>query len=267
MHTVILGAPDPEMDMIWKLCLDTRGEFVPSVAYHNGNLLTEETCREVTSVSFLGYRDVYAIECDGPAIPAEATRIDPHRKSDPFYASPPSMYWEASSLGRVAKLVGAVPTDELRIVAAWDYSPLQAYHSCPGVDRELLLRWRVGMISPQKNAHEYTNTLLTIRSDVRFLESSKSILVGTARVAVGIYSNFPTLEEASYYRGIPYVVSSFAGGNHYAKYLHVLRCADASTMERWASYMQHRFGASEARMNYREHTARCFTMEDVRWKE
>src|SRR5690606_131322 len=95
----ILGAPDPEMELIERL-LRKCGESVvyatDALGYrvHPGNAYRCPT-PEVPEGS-----TVYAVECLD-VLPEGWVRIDHHRPGDPGYGRPPEEFLEASSIGQV----------------------------------------------------------------------------------------------------------------------------------------------------------------------
>src|SRR5690606_21920356 len=82
----VLGAPDPEMQLIEGLlaeageqvahALDATGQRVHPGAAYRATALTAPVPEGAA---------VYAVECGGPAIPAGAVAIDHHRPGDPGY--------------------------------------------------------------------------------------------------------------------------------------------------------------------------------------
>lgn len=170
----ILGAPDPEMEMIEDLlrnhgeeiiyALDDRGERV-----HPGNAYSCPV-PEVPEGS-----TVYAVECLD-VIPSGWVRIDHHRPGDHGYGRPAEDFMAASSVGQVISvlrnhgpaffeagewitcdggdhrdvggfLLGMPYADtipkEVVLAAAADHCLALAYvGDCPGVDPDDLMRWR-----------------------------------------------------------------------------------------------------------------------------
>jgi len=140
----VLGAVDPEMLQIAALLLvekqhvqfltNPAGEHVtPAEAYH---------VEDPLAGMFPAQPRVY-VECC-PKTRRPGLIIDHHRSGDPGFGKPPEQFWEASSLGQVARLLGysspEIPgfdPDELRVVAAADHCLAAAYAGrCPGVDPE-----------------------------------------------------------------------------------------------------------------------------------
>lgn len=138
----ILGAPDPEMEMIEKL-LRECGESVAhaharGARVHPGTAYRGEYVEYVTHCGLAGTpgETWYLVECDLP-IPdgAEKVVIDHHRPGDPGYGRPPSEFLEASSIGQViAELarLGRLP---------WEPVGCGSYDDPVGCERGSLLPW------------------------------------------------------------------------------------------------------------------------------
>lgn len=108
----ILGAPDPEMEMIEKL-LRECGESVAhaharGARVHPGTAYRGEYVEYVTHCGLAGTpgETWYLVECDLP-IPdgAEKVVIDHHRPGDPGYGRPPEDFMAASSIGQVLSVL------------------------------------------------------------------------------------------------------------------------------------------------------------------
>lgn len=171
----VLGAPDPEMEAIERLLTEV-GETVHHATadgrrVHPGSAYRADAVQGAT----------HWVEC-APigGHPDGAVVIDHHRPGDPGYGRPPAEFLPASSIGQVISLlarIGGTPTswlragdipdpcrgaligpdcqgswwaDEARIpgdlimVAAADHCLAAAYRGeCPGVDPDMLMRWRV----------------------------------------------------------------------------------------------------------------------------
>lgn len=98
---IIAGAADPEMEAIERLAADSG---IPVVfAQHQGHRVHPGVMYQTESLSgaIPDGATILAVECDGPAIPDAATRIDHHRPGDPGYDRPPSEFLSASSIGQV----------------------------------------------------------------------------------------------------------------------------------------------------------------------
>lgn len=131
--TLILGAPDPEMNAIEDLGRQVGAEIRYALSARGTRVRADEAYQTVgiTASLHMDRRSmdaplppgtVYAVECDGPAIPADAIRIDHHRPGDPGYGRPPSEFLSASSIGQViAELarIGRLPMGPLVSSYEW----------------------------------------------------------------------------------------------------------------------------------------------------
>jgi len=91
-------------------------------------------------------------------------RCDHHNPGDPGWNKGASQYWEASSLGQLCTYLGVEPTDELRLVAAGDHCPADAYAGrCPGIDPATFGEFRIA----GKVAFYATNPRTAEKSDAK----------------------------------------------------------------------------------------------------
>lgn len=101
----ILGAPDPEMELIERL-LQECGESIIYATDESGRRVHPGNAYRCPVPSVPGGSRVYAVECID-VLPEGWVRIDHHRPGDPGYGRPPEEFLEASSLGQViAELAG-----------------------------------------------------------------------------------------------------------------------------------------------------------------
>jgi hypothetical protein len=142
--SVVLGAPDPEMNEIERVAREIGAQIVYGLTLEGqrvnaGEAYAVHRCSEIP----VGER-LFAIECDGPAVRSREIRVDHHRPGDPGYGLPPSRYLEGSSLGQFLHHIGIQATDEQRIIAAADHCLPAAYlGECPGVDPDAVARFRM----------------------------------------------------------------------------------------------------------------------------
>lgn len=95
MRIWILGpSSDPEMEAIEGLLREAGERIIYARA---------DSAYRVAALSepIPAGATVYRVECDGPAIPADAIVIDHHRPGDPGYGRPPEEFLPASSIGQV----------------------------------------------------------------------------------------------------------------------------------------------------------------------
>jgi hypothetical protein len=115
----ILGAPDPEMELIEKLAPASRAMIghasVDGVRVHPGNAYRADGFIPAGPVESFGRIDrVVTVECGAatgrwfPAIDepeAEVIAVDHHRPGDPGYGRPPEEFLGASSVGQVFRIL------------------------------------------------------------------------------------------------------------------------------------------------------------------
>ncbi|GIW89652.1 MAG: hypothetical protein KatS3mg109_0084 [Pirellulaceae bacterium] len=95
----ILGAPDPEMEMIENI-LHQCGEQIIYATGEDGRRVHPGNAYRCPVPAVPEGATVYAVECIG-ALPEGWVRIDHHRPGDPGYGKPPAEFLPASSIGQV----------------------------------------------------------------------------------------------------------------------------------------------------------------------
>lgn len=101
----VLGAPDPEMELIEHL-LRQCGEEIVYATGEDGRRVHPGNAYRCPIPEVPEDATVYAVECIDK-LPEGWKRIDHHRPGDPGYGRPPEEFLEASSLGQViAELAG-----------------------------------------------------------------------------------------------------------------------------------------------------------------
>src|SRR5690606_621107 len=98
----ILGASDPEMELVEKL-LRKVGETVAYAVDANGERVRGGTAyRDARAAIPEGMRTAFLVECDVP-LPDNVERVvvDHHRPGDPGYGKGPAEFLPASSIGQV----------------------------------------------------------------------------------------------------------------------------------------------------------------------
>jgi hypothetical protein len=131
----VLGAPDPEMEMIEKLLRDC-GETVVHATTPDGQRVRTETAYRCPAPEVPEGATVYAVECID-VLPDGWVRIDHHRPGDPGYGRPPSEFLAASSLGQVIAELARLG----RLPQSWETSGAPE-----GFDRErgIIQHWHDG---------------------------------------------------------------------------------------------------------------------------
>jgi len=108
-ETFILGAPDPEMEAIERLLREAGMHVIYALGPDGARVHPADAYRVAALSEPVGAGSiVYQVECDGPAIPPDAIRIDHHRPGDPGYGRPPAEFVPASSIGQVISRLGSL---------------------------------------------------------------------------------------------------------------------------------------------------------------
>ncbi|GIV03668.1 MAG: hypothetical protein KatS3mg015_2498 [Fimbriimonadales bacterium] len=130
MTTLILGAPDPEMQEIERLARLAGARVVYALVgrerVHPANAYRVDGLSEP-----VGDGRVAAVECDGPAVPETAARIDHHRPGDPGHGAPPERFLPASSVGQVLRWLHDGPEQVVPPVFSPPGTPWGAWAPAP----------------------------------------------------------------------------------------------------------------------------------------
>ncbi|NTW29788.1 MAG: hypothetical protein HGA33_00745 [Candidatus Moranbacteria bacterium] len=139
---VIFGGQDPEEQAARTIarvagCVLATAVTADGKKVHAGNAYQATGYAVDEGGDLAGVTGVVIFEC-APAVAGElpvVARCDHHNPGDAGYGLPAAEYWQASSLGQLCVVIGTEPTDDLRMVAAGDHCPADAYAGrCPGVD-------------------------------------------------------------------------------------------------------------------------------------
>lgn len=139
---VIFGGQDPEEQAARRIAHEAGCALATAVTadgkkVHAGNAYQATGYVVDEGGDLSGVTGAVIFECT-PAVAGELPIIaqcDHHNPGDSGYGLPAAEYWRASSLGQLCAVLDAEPTDELRIIAAGDHCPADAYaRRCPGVD-------------------------------------------------------------------------------------------------------------------------------------
>lgn len=201
---VVLGASDPEMEVIVALCQSLELDVVWATSggrpVHPGNAYVADPLSDTSA-----FDHIVMVECGIPALVAPSgatiTLIDHHRPGDPGFGLPPSRFWEASSLGQICKLFGVEPTTELLTVAAADHCLAAAYRGeCPGVDPDALMSWRA-----QSRAAFQGRSVESVLADVDAARARLRAVIGPEGFADLRGESIPELPEAAAREGIAFL--------------------------------------------------------------
>ncbi len=198
-----LGASDPELVSIQYML--RKAGFSCALAYRNGKRCVSSNAYQADSHSRLidtGQQVVW-VECRGSDYdPLRDLIVDHHNEGDPGFAAPPVNYWEGSSIGQVAKLVGGKHSD-FKLVAASDHCLSAAMRGeCPGVDPKELMAWRITARSAMARIQPWVLRRRIERATQRVLELPR-LNLGGVQVVDGSFDSTPELRDAAALVQIP----------------------------------------------------------------
>ena len=142
-RAVVLGASDPEMDLIERI-LEERLPYcrIHYASYRGKRVTPTDAYRADSPAPRTGQM---WIECapSGGFGDARVHLVDHHHPGDPGYDCSAREYWRGSSVGQVFEHFGFAPTKKAQIAAAADHCLFEAYRGeCPGVDAEDVWKWQ-----------------------------------------------------------------------------------------------------------------------------
>ena len=180
----LLGADDPEMKMVSEILFKEKGvqdHFIAldeTFGYEfssckfritriewariSGNRVHPGNAYQADPVTDLEPGDVLVrIECEPRSVPlgVEVVIIDHHRPGDPGFSIGPDRYWEAASIGQLYRLLDLEPTQEAKVMAAFDHSfPAAARGECAGISAEEVIGIKVqSIVNSTKTSAEKVN--------------------------------------------------------------------------------------------------------------
>lgn len=117
-------------------------------------------------------------------------------EGDPGYSAPPSEYWEGSSIGQVATMVGAKHAD-FKLVAAGDHCLSAAMRGeCKGIEPRELMSWRISARAAMARIQPWVLRRRIERAAERVLELPRLNIAGT-EVVDGSFERTPELRDAA----------------------------------------------------------------------
>lgn len=202
---VILGAADPEMKEIQRVCMAENIPF--SYATLDGWIVkpfqayaANGTLRELPKNA-----DVVTVECSVEGVTPKH-KIDHHHEGDAGYGKGPDQFLMGSSLGQFLNLIGLKPTHKQLIIAAADHCLTAAYQGkCPGVSVEDLRSFREESRAKAKNI-SIDELQSQIEAAIEVLNTAPTIEMANHSVVFIEEPNLPPeLAEASARIAKPYV--------------------------------------------------------------
>ncbi len=209
-----LGASDPELVSIQYML--RKAGFSCALAYRNGKRCVSSNAYQADSL--LRHVDtgqqVVWVECRSPDYDPESDLIvDHHNEGDPGFAAPPVSYWEGSSIGQVAKLIGGKHSD-FKLVAASDHCLSAAMRGeCPGVDPKELMAWRITARSAMAKIQPWVLRRRIERATERVLELPR-LNLGGIQVVDGSFDSTPELRDAAALVQIPILTTRKTSTGH-----------------------------------------------------
>jgi len=210
---VVLGASDPEMEVIRRLAqrqgLAIHQATVDGRPVHPGNAYQANGTHPPLGSG--DYDAIWLVECSVASLPTPiVVRIlDHHKPGDFGYGKPPEDYFAASSLGQLIQGLNLVPSEEemkeYRLVAAADHCLAAAYQGrCPGVDPEELMNWRI-QSRAQFQRRDPATVLADVQNARRILQEAPRLRFEQWEIADLRDRNVPELPEAAARDQVPFL--------------------------------------------------------------
>ncbi|MEX6780337.1 hypothetical protein [Pseudomonas aeruginosa] len=198
-----LGASDPELVSIQYML--RKAGYSCALAYRRGKRCVSSNAYQADALSrrVEAARQVVWVECRTPDYNSDRDLIvDHHNEGDPGFAAPPASYWEGSSIGQVASLIGGKHSD-FKLVAASDHCLSAAMRGeCPGVDPKELMAWRITARSAMAKIQPWVLRRRIERASERVLELPR-LNLGGVLIADGSFDSTPELRDAAALVQIP----------------------------------------------------------------
>lgn len=203
-HVVFaLGSLDPEMRAIrWML---SKAGYRCAYANRLGRRCNSNNAYSADELSkhIKDDQQIVWVECRSPLFDAERDIIvDHHNLGDPGYACPPSEFWEGSSIGQVANLIGRTST-ETRMCAASDHCLSAAMRGeCKDINPGELMSWRVTARAAMGDMQPWLLKRMINRAVDR-IDSLPRINFGGCEIVDGTFDMTPELRDAAAVAGVP----------------------------------------------------------------
>lgn len=198
-----LGASDPELVSIQYML--RKGGYSCAFAYRDGRRCVSSNAYSADAISWRNHRaqQVVWVECRSPDYNPDIDLIvDHHNEGDPGFSAPPIDYWEGSSIGQVASLIGGKHSD-FKLVAASDHCLSAAMRGeCPGIDPKDLMAWRITARSAMAKISPWVLRKRIERAAERVLELPR-LNLGGVQVVDGSFDSTPELRDAAALVRIP----------------------------------------------------------------
>ncbi|MPQ71529.1 hypothetical protein [Pseudomonas sp. MWU12-2323] len=202
-----LGALDPEMRAIRYLLRKTG--FRCAFANRFGRRCTSGNAYKADELTKIvrNEQQIVWVECRTTAFDAERDLIvDHHNVGDPGYDAPANEFWDGSSIGQVAKLVGG-SKDEFKLVAASDHCLSAAMRGvCQGIDPSALMAWRIMARSAMAEIQPWF-LRRRIERAVGRIETLPRLNFGGEQIVDASFDTTPELRDAAALSRVPILMT------------------------------------------------------------
>lgn len=209
-----LGSLDPEMRAIrWMLAnagyryayANRFGRRCNSGNAYNADELTKQVEDD---------QQIVWVECRSQAfVPGRDIIADHHNEGDPGYSATPDQFWEGSSIGQVANLIGC-SRPEHKLIAASDHCLSAAMRGqCKGIDPDELMSWRITARAAMGDMQPWLLRRMISRAVDR-IAALPRIEFGGLQIVDGSFDATPELRDAAAVAGVPIITTrKNAAGN------------------------------------------------------
>lgn len=204
----VLGAYDPEMRAI-RYMLGKAG-YRTAVANRFGKRCVGGNAYNADSLSkaINPNAALVWVECRSPSFtPGRDVIVDHHNKGDPGYAAQPGEYWEGSSIGQIAELIGVKRGKYAELAAASDHCLSAAMRGeCKGACPSEVMEWRINV---RASMMEIEPRRLRRRIDMACerLNSLPVLDFGGEKILDGSFDSTPELRDAAAIAGKPIITT------------------------------------------------------------
>lgn len=198
-----LGSLDPEMRAIrWMLSKSGYGYAYANRFGRRCNSSNAYKADELTK-HVNDDQQIVWVECRSPQFDSDRDIIvDHHNVGDPGFAAPPDQFWEGSSIGQVAQIIGRT-SPELRLTAASDHCLSAAMRGeCRGIDPTELMSWRITARAAMGDMQPWRLKRMISRA-VERIESLPRIQFCGVQIVDGTFDTTPELRDAAAVVGVP----------------------------------------------------------------
>lgn len=202
-----LGALDPEMRAI-RYLLGKTG-FRCAYANRFGRRCISSNAYKADELTKMvrDEQQIVWVECRTNTFHVDRDLIvDHHNVGDPGYDAPANEFWDGSSIGQVAQLVGG-SKDEFKLVAASDHCLSAAMRGeCQGIDPSALMAWRIMARSAMAEIQPWLLRRRIERAVAR-IETLPRLQFGGEQIVDGSFDTTPELRDAAALSGVPILMT------------------------------------------------------------